>query len=64
MEQTVTRGEEEGDNGGMKGKSKNMYEWPMDMDNSVGIAEAGVGWMEEGEGENWGNWNRITIKKW
>ena len=32
--------------------SKNMYEWPTDMDNSVGIdwGSPGVGWVEEGKG--------------
>ena len=50
MEQTVTRGEEEGDNGGMKGKSKNMYEWPMDMDNSGVQGPGGLGWAEGGKG--------------
>ena len=49
----------EGNNSGTKGKElvKNMYEWAMDMDNSVGIdcrSRVGVGWAEEGKGEKLG----------
>ena len=46
---TETRGEEEGDSGGKKGKdeSKNKYEWTavdMDMAYSVGIDGGSRGW--------------------
>ena len=65
MEQTDRdpRGEGRGDNGGKQGKGpKNMYEWPTDMDNSVGM-DCGDRGDEQRRAKrgNWDNCNRTTI---
>ena len=53
-----------GGSGGKKGKSY-MYEWPMDMDNGVGIDCGSEGWAgwRRANGENWGNYDRINENK-
>ena len=45
-------------------RSKNMHEWPMDMNNNVGIDCGSVGWTgkKRTKGGKWDNSNRITIK--